>query len=357
MNTIDKEMIEKIYLDPKLSASSMGLKHVDPDETKGWKRVKRGKGFSFKKGDNSTIKDAKTVSRLKKLAIPPAWTDVWIAPNAQFHIQAIGRDDAGRRQYIYHPLWREHRNSLNFYRVLLFGYSLPKIRSAISNSLKDTYFSKEKTVALALATIDDTAIRVGHEQYYEERESVGLTTLRKEHVKYVDNAFHFNFLGKSGVEQHIVITKKRLIQHFLELQKLPGEHFFQYQVSSSTKEYLPLTADDINQALTDITEYSISAKDFRTWGGTLAFFENAVKRIDEDASKKIIKEMVIQAAEVLGNTPSVAKKHYIHSDLLTCIEDAEFPEAYEMCRSCEKRPQLHQSESELLTFLEDIFQA
>lgn len=360
MNQKQLQKLASVYANSKKSAEMSGLVYIDPEQSSGFSRQKKGKGFSYYTTNKKLITDDKEKERLESLAIPPAWVDVWIAPKKNFHIQATGRDEAGRKQYIYHPDWRTQRNTLNFYRLLLFGKTLPRLRKIITHQLKKEPFTKEFTLALAVALIDETAIRIGHEVYFSENDSVGLTTLRKEHIHFSQNEVHLIFTGKSGVDQDIIITKKNIQSHLKALQKLSGEHLFQYK--KETGEIVPLTADDINAFLSVHSEYDISAKDFRTWNGTLTCFESTIKKFPTQGSdttaafNKTMKEIVQDAATLLGNTPTVAKKHYIHADLLQSIQDETFFEYYKKCRNCGSIAGLKKTEAALLKYLEILFE-
>lgn len=353
MNKKSLSKLEHIYSNPALSAELIGLTHIDPDTIKGFTRKKKGKHFQYLDRDNKIIDDEKIIKRLDALAIPPAWTEVWIAPKSSHHIQAVGRDEAERRQYIYHDIWKESRNIINFYRLILFGNILPALRKHIQTQLRKEKLTKQYTTSLALAIIDETAIRVGHETYFEEHDSVGLTTLRKEHVSFHTKHVLLHFIGKSGVEQHIEIKKPHLRTHLQTLHKVPGEHMFQYKKADG--EYSPLIADDINEFLTAHTDYHISAKDFRTWHGTLACFKQGITIMDEKKTKKIMSSIIEDASELLGNTPTVARKHYIHSDLLSTIQDDRFSEYYKKCESCKAKSGLTKAETQLLLYLEILF--
>ncbi len=308
---------------PSAAARAAGLRYIR-DSTLGIGRRRCGKGFVYLDTDGRRIRDNDTIARIKQLIIPPAWADVWIAPFAHAHIQAIGRDDRGRKQYIYHPGWARIRNEAKFDRMIAFSEVLPRIRQRTERHLRKRDLTKEKVLATVVRLLDSTYVRIGNPQYAKQNDSFGLTTLRNRHVHVSDSKIHLEFRGKRGVEQQIDVRDKRLARIVRECMEIPGYTVFQYYDEAGKRQ--PVDSGDINDYLHDLSGGEFTAKDFRTWGGSLHALL-ALVEIGEAANKTQAKKNVVaaikQAAKKLGNQPSACRKYYIHPVILDCYAEGE----------------------------------
>ena len=309
--------------DPEESAREAGLRYM-LDDRPGITRKGAGKGFSYRGPDGERITDRKTIARIKSLAIPPAWTDVWICPSANGHLQATGRDGKGRKQYRYHPKWREVRDENKYEHVLAFGRALPAIRERVDADLRRQGLPKEKVVALVVRLLETTLIRVGNDQYAKENKSFGLTTMRDRHADISGTTVTFEFSGKAGVEHEIDLRDRRLARLVKQCQDIPGQHLFQYIDEDGTRQ--PIDSDDVNAYLKEITGADYTAKDFRTWAGTklaaeaLAEFEEFDS---ETAAKKNVMSAIERVAARLGNTTTVCRKCYVHPAVIDAYMDGD----------------------------------
>jgi DNA topoisomerase I len=298
------------------AASQAGLRYVT-DGVRGITRQRVGTGWSYFLPSGRRITELEIRKRLNSLAIPPAWTDVWICPDPDGHIQATARDARGRKQYRYHASYREARDQSKFRRMLEFSEVLPALREGIERDLRAPDLSRRQLLATVVRLLDRTLIRVGNDEYVRENRSYGLTTLRRRHVTVDGTMLRFSFRGKSGVEHTIAIADPRLAKIVQRCRDLPGEELFRY-VDSSKKRQL-VSSDDVNAYLRELTDRDITAKDFRTWGGTmLAAVE--LRRLGAAASRREADRNIIGAidavAERLGNTRAVCRKYYVHPALL-----------------------------------------
>lgn len=342
--------IQDLYHDVRACAQTVGLVYIEEEKT-GITRERRGKGFRFLNRRGQTITQDEVKERLAKLAVPPAWTEVWLCPNEKGHIQATGVDEKGRKQYVYHPNWRHVRELLNFYRLMVFGEHLPTIRRAVKEQLTRRSLDKEQIRAIMIWLLDHTHIRVGNETYFEANESIGLSTLNTKHITITGEKISFSFVGKSHQEHLIEFEDKQMASLLKRLLKHPGKRLF------VTADGENVASTDINQYLQDLTGEQISAKDFRTWGGTLAAFTYLKKRLDTDEKLETVAlEAVDQAAETLGNTRSVARAHYVHPHVLETYTSETFADYYKKVKAKQIKG-LYTSEVELLQFLEILFQA
>jgi DNA topoisomerase-1 len=298
------------------AASRAGLRYVT-DGVSGIRRKRVGSGWAYYAPDGVRIEDPSVRKRLNALAIPPAWTQVWICPDPDGHIQATARDARGRKQYRYHPQYREARDRSKFRRMLEFSEVLPRLRERIERDLRAESLSRRQILATVVRLLDRTLIRVGNDEYARENRSYGLTTLRRRHVTVEGAMLRFSFRGKSGVEHTIALADPRLAKIVQRCRELPGEELFQYVDGKGRRQLI--SSDDINAYLREITGRDITAKDFRTWGGTmLAAVE--LRRMGEAASRRETDRNIIAAidtvAERLGNTRAVCRKYYVHPVLL-----------------------------------------
>jgi DNA topoisomerase I len=302
--------------DPKASARAAGLRYVT-DEMPGIRRRRAGKGWVYIGPDGKPITDPEERLRIASLAIPPAWTEVWICPLENGHLQATGRDARGRKQYRYHPDWREVRDQTKYGRMIAFAEALPGIRQRVERDLARRGMPREKVLASVVKLLETTLIRVGNDEYARHNESYGLTTLRSDHVEVEGSTIRFQFRGKSGVVHSVDVRDRRLAQVVKRCQELPGHELFEYVDEEGVNR--DVTSEDVNAYLREITGQDFTAKDFRTWGGTvLALF--ALARMEpgetETQKKKNVVEAVKQVAKALGNRPATCRKFYIHPAVL-----------------------------------------
>lgn len=297
-------------------------------------RVKHGKGFRYKDADGKLVTDKETKDRIKKMAIPPAWEGVRISKSENTHIQAIGYDEKERKQYIYHSKWIELQQQNKFNKVIFFGEVLPHIRLKIKADMNQRGLKKERILATIVWLLENTLIRVGNEKYAQDNNHYGLTTLKNKHVDVEGNEIHFEFKGKSGVNHSVDIKNKKVAQVIQACQDLPGQQLFVY--IDDKKEYHDIDSEDVNEYLHSITGEDITAKDFRTWGGTVHAGHGLHKRgmfENKTQAKKNISETVKEVASHLRNTPATCRTYYIHPTILTSYEKKilvpHFTEIYE----------------------------
>ena len=296
-------------------AVEAGLIYVS-DAEPGIRRLRAGKGFRYLTPENRRLAAAKELKRIASLAIPPAYRDVWITLKARGHLQATGRDARGRKQYRYHPEWRQVRDSAKFDRMVAFGEALPKLRRKLSRDLALPGLPREKVLAVVVSILDATRVRIGNPEYARDNKSFGLTTLRNRHVSFIhDGRAILNFRGKGGVQHEVLIDDKRIAQIVRRCQEIPGQHLFQYV--SDEGQRCPIDSGQVNDYLREAMGDDFTAKDFRTWGATLhAITLLAHTPLPQPASeremKKEIAEVVKQVAAKLRNTPAVCRKSYIN---------------------------------------------
>jgi DNA topoisomerase-1 len=291
------------------------------DEMTGLSRRASGTGFRYLDKSGQTIRDAKVLARIRALAIPPAWTDVWICPRATGHIQATGRDAKGRKQYRYHSDWSRHASESKFERLPAFARSLPKLRARVEADLTKRGVSRDKVLATAVRLLELTLIRVGNAEYARQNRSYGLTTLHKRHLELDGAALTFAFKGKSGVEHEVRVRDRRLATMVRSLRELPGQQLFKYRGPDG--DLCPITSDDVNGYIREAMGEAFSAKDFRTWAGTVsaarALRESEVPTSPTDAKRKIT-VCVKAVAGLLGNTPTVCRSSYVHPRVFEMFE-------------------------------------
>lgn len=321
----------EIVTDPAESAKAAGLRYVYDDQP-GISRLRRGKSFRYAASDGSPVKDTKALARIKSLVIPPAWNDVWICKDENGHLQCTGRDVKGRKQSRYHPKWRTVRDESKYERMLLFGEVLPKIRERIEHDLALRGLPREKVLAAIVRLLETTYIRVGNTEYARTNKSYGLTTMRNRHVRVRGSKMQFHFEGKSGVEHTIDLNDARLAKIVKSCSDLPGYELFQYV----GEDGVPHTVDssDVNAYLFEITGQHFTAKDFRTWAGTVLACV-MLKEFEAFGSATEAKRNVVQAikkvAAELGNTPSVCRKAYVHPAVLECYMSGVLTPAEKAC--------------------------
>jgi DNA topoisomerase-1 len=298
--------------DPVEAAKAAGLRYVT-DQSPGIRRSKAGRHFRYIAPDGTPVRDQLELARIKALAIPPAWSDVWICSRSDGHLQATGRDAKGRKQYRYHPRWREVRDETKYGRMLAFGQTLPRIRERVEHDLNHTGLPREKVLAAVVRLLERTLIRIGNEEYARVNESYGLTTLRDEHVAVNTTAVHFYFRGKSGKEHQVDLHDRRLAGIVRRCRDLPGQILFQYLDEHGHPH--SVGSADVNDYLREIAGEEFTAKDFRTWFGTvLAAREllNAEPAESHHERQHRIVRAVEAVAERLGNTPAICRRCYVH---------------------------------------------
>jgi DNA topoisomerase-1 len=302
--------------DPVDSAQAAGLRYVS-DAKPGIRRKRAGTGFSYIGVDGRPLRDKATLARIRKLAIPPAYTDVWICPTANGHLQATGRDARGRKQYRYHPKWREVRDETKFSRMLAFSEVLPKLRARLEEDLAKPGLPREKVLATVVRLLECTAIRVGNDEYARANRSYGLTTLQDHHVEVSGSTLRFQFRGKSGKTHRVALSDRRLARIVARCQALPGADLFQYEDDEG--EQVAIGSGDVNDYLREITGEEFTAKDFRTWAGTLqavAALEEVGPAATQREAKSTILKAIDRVAERLNNTRAVCRKYYVHPAVL-----------------------------------------
>ena len=303
--------------DPKEAAEDAGLTYVS-DEQPGLAREREGDGFRYLKPNGSVVTDEATLERVRRLAIPPAWTGVWICTKANGHLQATGRDARGRKQYRYHVQFREVRESTKYEHMLEFARALPAIRAKIAEHMALRGLPREKVLATVVHLLESTLIRVGNDDYARDNKSYGLTTLRNPHVNVEGAQLRFRFKGKSGKTWQLQLKDRRVAKIVKACQELPGQKLFEYLDEDG--EPREVTSADVNAYLKEITGREITAKDFRTWAGTVlaALALREFETFDSQASaKKNLRAAIESVASRLGNTPTICRKCYIHPGILS----------------------------------------
>jgi DNA topoisomerase-1 len=312
---------------PEAHAEAAGLTYVGDDEP-GIRRVRRGRGFSYVRDDGTLVRGEQR-SRIEALAIPPAWTEVWICEDPTGHVQATGIDDAGRKQYRYHPHWRAVRDATKFHRMEAFAAALPRIRAAVDRDLRRRTMSRERVLALVVALLDETLIRIGSREPGDEGGAIGLTTMACEHVDVHGTRVSFSFPGKSGQDQELELRHPRLARQLLRCEEIPGQRLFAWQDDG---EWRPIDSGDVNAYLREIAGDDLTAKDFRTWGGTVVAAETlralGPPTGQRDADQKVL-AAVDAAAEALGNTRAVCRASYLDPRVPKAFRFGHFDEAWD----------------------------
>ena len=309
------------------SAKAAHLHYVHDDKP-GFTREPAEQGFRYRDLKGREITDEAEIARIRKLAVPPAYRDVWICPDPLGHLQASGRDARGRKQYRYHPRWREIRDEAKYARMLVFGEKLPLIRARVAHDLARRDFGRDKVIAAVVRLLEKTLARVGNEEYARDNESFGLTTLRNRHARVKGKRITLDFRGKHGIDAHLELIDSRLANVVGHLQDLRGQHLFQFEGENGVPH--AITSDDVNDYLREVTGEDITAKDFRTWAATnlAALALQEFERFDtQAAAKKNVLRTVEAVAKMLGNTPSVCRKCYIHPAIFDGYVDGTLSEA------------------------------
>jgi DNA topoisomerase-1 len=307
--------------DPVVSARVVGLRHVSDDKP-GIQRAGNGKNFRYRDAAGKIVHDRETLARIKSLVIPPAWTEVWICPEANGHLQATGRDDRGRKQFRYHPRWREIRDETKYARMILFARTLPKIRRRIRKDMSLRGLPRNKVLATVARLLEVSLIRVGNDEYARENDSFGLTTMRNRHVDVNGSELRFHFRGKAGKWHNVDIRDRNIAKIVERCQDLPGQELFQFVDDEGERH--DVRSEDVNEYLRETSGQDFTAKDFRTWAGTVlvAMALREFEKFDTKAqAKKNVVAAIESVARKLGNTPAVCKKCYIHPHVLDSYLD------------------------------------
>ena len=306
---------------PEEAAEAAGLHYVD-DRQPGFSRRRQGTGWSYKDTAGETIVNPEVRRRIEELAIPPAWTDVWICPSPRGHLQATGRDDAGRKQYRYHEEWTEVRNRTKFHRLLPFGHALPAIRAEVDYQLRRPHLDRDKVLGIVTRLLETSCIRVGNEEYRRENRSYGLTTLRQHHVEVNTTSVRFHFRGKSGKELEVAVSDRRLARAVGRCEELPGHQLFQYVDEEGERRRVD--SADVNEFLRRVTGEPFTAKDFRTWMGSVHALDHlwgTGPADDEAEAAAHALAAVDHAAAELANTRDVSRSFYVHPAILEGYEE------------------------------------
>jgi DNA topoisomerase I len=310
-------------VEPNASAAVAGLRYVNDARLPGIRRLGRSR-VRYVDADGRTVSDRTVIARIKSLAIPPAWTDVWICPDERGHVQATGRDARGRKQYRYHPRWREVRDEVKYGRLLEFAAALPKLRSRVAADLRGTKLSREKVIATIVALLEKTLIRVGNEEYARANRSYGLTTMRNAHAKVAGSSVRFEFRGKSGIVHSVGLQDARLARTVKACRDLPGYELFQYVDDNG--ERCAIGSADVNDYVRDACGEAFTAKDFRTWAGTVIVaraLADAPRPASAAGGRRAIVRAIEESARRLGNTVAVCRKSYVHPAVLEAFLDGD----------------------------------
>jgi DNA topoisomerase I len=333
------------------AAQEAGLRYSS-DDRPGIRRVRKGRGFAYLGADGRRIRDEDELRRVRRVAVPPAWRDVWISPSALGHIQATGRDARGRKQYRYHERWRAVRDEAKYGRLADFAKALPRIRERVEADLARSGVPRERVLATAVRLLEETFMRVGNEEYARANGSFGLTTLRAKHVDVEGSRIVFRYRGKSGKEHEVDLRDRRLARVVSRLEQIPGQELFRYLDDEGTAR--AIGSEDVNAYLRDVAGDDITAKDFRTWAGTVlaarALAEFGPARNERIAQKRFA-EAIDVVAERLGNTRAVCRKCYVHPALLDVYTAGRLPRALARAERARKGRGLSSHESAVAAML------
>ncbi|HEV8123186.1 MAG TPA: hypothetical protein VGP80_03010 [Gemmatimonadales bacterium] len=318
-----------LAVEPEAVAREAGLRYVT-DQSPGIRREKRGKGFVYREASGATVTDATQLKRIRSLAIPPAYTDVWISPDPRGHILATGRDARKRKQYRYHPKWRSIRDETKFTRMLAFSEVLPGLRARVEKDMELPGLPRQKVLAAVVRLLEWTCIRVGNEEYAKANKSFGLTTLKDQHVEITGSTIRFEFRGKSGKVHSCDISDRRLARIVQHCQSIPGQELFQFLDADGNRG--PINSEDVNNYIRETTGGEFTAKDFRTWSGTMlaaAALRDIGKAADAREAKGHYLKAVDRVALQLNNTRAVCRKYYVHPALFEAYLEGTLLEMYD----------------------------
>ena len=321
-------------------AKAAGLTYVG-DHDPGLRRIPSATGFDYLDASNAPVDDPETLDRIRHLAIPPAWTEVWICPAPDGHIQATGRDKRGRKQYRYHARWREHRDSAKYDRMAAFGRALPRLRARVDRDLSRRGMPRDKVLAAVVRLLELTLIRVGNDEYARKNRSFGLTTLRKRHVDVHGAGVMFEFRGKSGKHHRTLLHDARLARVIRNCEELPGQRLFQYLGEDGHTH--TVSSHDVNAYIHEAVGDHFTAKDFRTWAGSLMaaqLLAACERAANATQHKHVVADCVKRVASRLGNTPAVCRSSYIHPEVIAAYADDRLETGFRRClehpETCEK---------------------
>jgi DNA topoisomerase-1 len=338
--------VQKSLAEPAESARAVGLRYVT-DAAPGIRRKGFRGGFHYFDLHNRVVRDASRLARFKRLAIPPAWADVWICPLEDGHLQASGRDARGRKQYRYHPRWREVRDETKYAHMVAFAKALPRIRRRVSRDLRRSGLPREKVLAAVVRLLEVSLIRVGNEEYARDNASFGLTTMRDHHVDVAADRMRFQFRGKSGRAHRVEIEDRHLARIVRNCQSIPGQDLFQY-IDDDGKPR-DIGSGNVNDYLREVAGADFTAKDFRTWAGTV-LAAIALREFEKVDSKAQVKKNIVQAiervAKRLGNTPAVCRKCYVHPAVIDAYVDGSMLETLQQRARAQFTASLHSLSAE-----------
>jgi DNA topoisomerase I len=333
--SVTRQRLKKLSLDPVATARAAQLIYVSPGE-EGIRRIRNGEEFTYKY-KNKIVKTKDELQRIRSLVLPPAWEDVWICIKPNGHLQATGKDIRGRKQYKYHPQWNHLRNQTKFYRMLELGKVLPRIRERIRKDLSLPGLSKNKVLATVISLMEKTGIRIGNEFYEKLYGSFGLTTLKDKHVNIKGETIKFSFRGKKGVDHEVSLQSKKLSKIVHQCRDIPGKELFQYIDNEGKRQ--SIESGMVNEYIKDIAEAEFTAKDFRTWCGSVAAL-NAIKESGLVETKREAKQKIVEVLDKvsvqLGNTRTVCKKYYVHPCLLEIYENGKIEKWLKKMESVKK---------------------
>jgi DNA topoisomerase I len=319
-------------------ARQAGLRYV-LDDDKGYSRELNGSGYKYLNCQGRVLRGKKVRERIEGLVIPPAWKDVWICRFDNGHLQVTGYDSRKRKQYLYHPRWQEVANLEKFARLGEFGNELPSIRRKIQSRLRGRKVTRDRVLAGMVAILDATSIRVGNEEYVKANNSYGLTTLRNRHLAFEKDAAILRFAGKSGVRQELLVKAKQCVRLLRHCHQLPGSHVFQYLDEEGLKH--TATAAEVNEFLQELTDKPFTAKDFRNWAASALVIGLLIAQKDAEPiarRKRIVRDAIKQAAQLLGNTQATSRKYYVHPRIIESYENGEFSQLVmrfkPSCKNC-----------------------
>lgn len=336
-----------LLLSTKETADRLSLVYVS-DEQPGIRRRRSGRGFSYVDPKGRRLHESGVIERVNGLAIPPAWTDVWICPDPDGHIQATGRDQRGRKQYRYHERWIACRDEVKFSSLPDFARALPVLREAVDQDLRRRSLSFERVVAAVVWLLDNTMIRVGNASYARENASFGLTTLRDRHVRVEGSKLRFAFTGKSGKEWHLKLSDRRIARVVKGAQDIPGQHLFQYFADDGARR--AIRSDDVNAYIRETTGSPFTSKHFRTWGGTVhasVTLASVPVPDSENEQRRVLNESIDQVASVLGNTRTVCRNCYVHPGVIKDWRNGDLAEMLYKARRSFRKPLPRLSEPEM----------
>jgi len=337
MNAVKKishKQFVKLHHRPELTANAINLIYIN-DNTEGIHRLKKGKGFSYL-FNNTVVKDKETINRINKLIIPPAWEKVWICDKENGHLQATGYDAKMRKQYRYHALWNYLRSETKFHHLIEFGKALPALRLRLEKDMSQTALTETKVIATVISLMERTYIRIGNESYEKMNGSYGLTTLKDRHVDITGDTVKFSFKGKKSVHHSISLKNKKLAKAVKECKDIPGKELFQYY--SADGQHKAIDSGMVNSYIKEATGGSFTAKDFRTWAGSLNLlhsFSAMEQAIDETARKNNIVKALDEVSIRLGNTRTVCKKYYVHPGIIEMYEKGKLEQYTKQLNSIE----------------------